>query len=117
MDEVMSGLDVIALSSLNEGTPLSIIEAQYFKKPVVCTNVGGVKDTVLDGKSGFLVNRNDPNAFTDRLRLLIDGQHLRQEMGEEGFQFASTKFSKQGEIDATKDFYHFLLHQKGRSLL
>jgi len=117
MDEVMSGLDVIALSSLNEGTPLSIIEAQYFKKPVVCTNVGGVKDTVLDGKSGFLVNRNDPNAFTDRLRLLIDGQHLRQEMGEEGFQFVSTKFSKQGEIDATEDFYHFLLHQKGRSLL
>ncbi len=43
MYEVMNGLDIIVLTSLNEGTPLSIIEAQFFKKPVVSTNVGGVK--------------------------------------------------------------------------
>ncbi len=109
MHKVMNGLDVIALSSLNEGTPLSVIEAQYFKKPVVCTNVGGVKDTVLDGKSGFLVDSKDAIAFTEKLRLLVEDQGLRNNMGEEGYKFVAARFSKKDEIGATKAFYKFLL--------
>jgi glycosyltransferase involved in cell wall biosynthesis len=115
VDEVMNGLDIVALSSLNEGTPLSIIEAQYFKKPVVSTDVGGVKDTVLDGRSGFLVASNDAIAFTEKLRLLIDDKNLRQAMGEEGHRFVSTRFSKQSEIQTMSDFYQLLLKQKSRS--
>jgi glycosyltransferase involved in cell wall biosynthesis len=112
IDKVMNGLDVIVLTSLNEGTPLSIIEGQYFRKPVVCTNVGGVKDTMLDGKSGFLVNNNDVIAFTQKLRLLIKNKDLRKEMGEQGYKYVSRKFSKQTEIEATKGLYLYLLKEK-----
>ncbi|MBW7952684.1 MAG: glycosyltransferase, partial [Chitinophagaceae bacterium] len=50
------GLDIVMLTSLNEGTPLSIIEAQFCGKPVIAINVGGVKDTFNSEKSGFLIN-------------------------------------------------------------
>lgn len=116
MYEVMNGLDIIVLTSLNEGTPLSIIEAEFFKKPVVSTNVGGVKDTMVDGKTGFLIESNNIITFIQKLRLLIEDEALRHKMGEEGYQFASAKFSKQQEIETTKAFYLGLLKQKGCTL-
>jgi glycosyltransferase involved in cell wall biosynthesis len=113
MYEVMNGLDIIVLTSLNEGTPLSIIEAQVFKRPVVATNVGGVKDTIVDGKTGFLSESNDVNSFSAKLRLLIENKDLRTSMGEEGNKFASARFSKKSEIEATKELYFTLLSKKG----
>lgn len=116
MNEVMSGLDIIVLTSLNEGTPLSIIEAHFFKKPVVSTNVGGVKDTMIDGTTGFLSESHDVTTFTTKLRLLIEDKPLRNKMGEEAYKFATAKFSKQKEIDTSRDFYFKLLKEKGYSL-
>lgn len=113
MYEVMNGLDIIVLTSLNEGTPLSIIEAQYFKKPVVSTNVGGVKDTMIEGLSGFLSESNDLATFTYNLRLLIDDKGLRDHMGVEGNKFVLERFSKQTEIKETMELYTRLLNQKG----
>lgn len=112
MYEVMNGLDIIVLTSLNEGTPLSIIEAQFFKRPVVSTNVGGVKDTMVNGKTGFVSESNDVAAFTNNLRLLINNKELRNKMGEEGYCFASAKFSKENEISITRQFYFALLKEK-----
>lgn len=113
MHEVMNGLDVIALTSLNEGTPLSVIEAQFYSRPVVSTNAGGVKDTMLDGVSGFIAEKTDVAAFSEKLRLLIENEDLRFKMGKAGHQFANNTFSKQKEIAATKEFYFDLLLQKG----
>jgi len=113
INEVMNGLDIVTLTSLNEGTPLSIIEAQFFKKPVVSTNVGGVKDTMEDAKTGFLVQKDDVKSFSEKITLLISNEDLRVRMGEEGYKFAEQRFSKQKEVDKTKEFYFSLLKQKG----
>jgi len=113
ISEVMNGLDIVVLTSLNEGTPLSIIEAQFFKKPVVATNVGGVKDSMEDGITGFLVEKNDIITFFKKLTLLINDEDMRARMGREGNKFASAKFSKQKEITVIKDLYFSLLRQKG----
>ncbi len=115
MDVVMNGLDIVALTSLNEGTPVSIIEAQFFKKPVVSTNVGGVKDTMTDGLTGFLAEKNGFTAFSQKLRLLIENRELCEKMGEEGYRFVSQKFAKEKEIVVTKQFYFDLLAKKGYS--
>jgi glycosyltransferase involved in cell wall biosynthesis len=53
MTSVYHGLDMVVLTSLNEGTPLSIIEAQFCGKPIIASNVGGVKDTFANKVSGF----------------------------------------------------------------
>jgi glycosyltransferase involved in cell wall biosynthesis len=109
----MSGLDIIALTSLNEGTPLSIIEAQFFKRPVVSTDVGGVRDTLEDGRTGFLIAKNDIESFCVKLSLLVNDDQLRVRMGEAGSQLAIERFSKQKEVERTKDFYFSLLQKKG----
>lgn len=72
MDEVINGLDIIALTSLNEGTPVTIIEALSAGKPVVSTNVGGVADIVEHGRNGFLTASNDTIAFTNHLLDLVN---------------------------------------------
>lgn len=110
--EVMNGLDIVVLTSLNEGTPLSIIEAEFFKKPIVCTNVGGVKDSMQDGVTGFLAEKDDVTTFCKKLSLLINNKELRNTMGEAGNRFASVKFSKQKEVTVTKELYFSLLKEK-----
>ena len=66
---VYAASDAIALTSANEGTPVTVIEAQAAGKPVVSTDVGGVRDIVADGVSGFVVPPGDVDAVADRLRL------------------------------------------------
>jgi glycosyltransferase involved in cell wall biosynthesis len=109
MSETMSGLDIVVLTSLNEGTPMSLLEAQYFKKAIVATDVGGVKDTLYDGVTGLLSEHDDVDAFILKLRLLIENKDLRLKMGEEGYKFVTTKFTKESEIVATRHLYFSLL--------
>jgi len=110
---VMNGLDIIVLTSLNEGTPLSLLEAQYFKRPVVATDVGGVRDSFKDGISGFLVKPGDITVFAQKVLLLADDKHLRGQMGEEGYRFVTTAFDKTHEVQATKQLFKALLQGKG----
>lgn len=113
INEVMNGLDIVVLTSLNEGTPLSIIEAQFFKKPVVATDAGGVKDSLEDGVTGFLIEKNDIAAFCEKLSLLANDKALRKTMGEAGNKFVSAAFSKQKEVTKIKELYYYLLNKNG----
>jgi glycosyltransferase involved in cell wall biosynthesis len=65
LPEIYADLDVAALSSINEGTPVSLIEAISSGVPVVATNVGGVSDVLRNGARGVLVPANDPEALAD----------------------------------------------------
>lgn len=110
--EVMNGLDIVVLTSLNEGTPLSIIEAQFFGKPVISTNVGGVKDTLIADETGFITEPQAVQDFATKTSLLINNPTLRNQMGESGQKFAVHKFSKLKEVESTRLFYKKLLQQK-----
>ena len=81
---IYAASDVVALTSANEGTPVTVIEAQAAGKPVVSTDVGGVRDIVTDGVSGFVVPPGDMDAVADRLRALAGDPGLRARLGEAG---------------------------------
>lgn len=81
MPNVYAALDVLALSSRNEGSPVSVIEAMAAGRPVVATRVGGVPDVVRDGVDGYLVSPADPAAMADALARLLTDEALRVEMG------------------------------------
>ena len=100
------GLDIVALTSSNEGTPMSIIEAQSCGKPVVATNVGGVRDTLIDEQTGFLVEPGDVQAMTRKLKRLIENAELRRQMGLKAIEFAAAQFSKQAEIENFRKLYN-----------
>ncbi|WP_165958195.1 glycosyltransferase [Segetibacter sp. 3557_3] len=112
MPTVVAGLDIIALTSLNEGTPVSLIEAQMGGKPVIAYDVGGVADTFLDNVSGYLVPKGDIETFTQKLSQLIGNPQLRQDMGEQGKVYCTQKFSKVSEVNATDNLYISLLAKR-----
>ncbi len=97
IQNILEGLDIVALTSFNEGTPLSLIEAQICGKPVVAVNVGGVKDTMIPNETGILIEHHDIKEFGDALILLIKDEVVRKEMGDKAKKFATEHFSKQKE--------------------
>jgi glycosyltransferase involved in cell wall biosynthesis len=111
MDQVYAGLDIVALTSFNEGTPVSIIEAQAAEKPVVSTDVGGVKDILQENISGFVTPVDDDDNFTKYLLQLIGDASLRKEMGVAGRKNVSTRYSFQRLVSDTKKFYDGLLNR------
>jgi len=79
-DCLFAAFDIVALTSDNEGTPVSIIEAQAAGKPVVCTNVGGVRDIVLENETGFISEKGDLHDFSNNMIRLIENPELKKEM-------------------------------------
>ncbi len=110
--EAIAGIDIVVLTSFNEGTGISLIEAQLFEKPVVATNVGGVRDTLIDGETGFLVDDFNLNDFVKKLQLLIHDKALRIQMGGNGKKFAQDRFSKEKEAAAINRLYNECLALK-----
>ena len=116
-------LDVVALTSRNEGTPLTLIEAMANARPVVATSVGGVVDllgdVVEDGpyqvcRRGIAVPPGDEDAFAAALSRIIHDQSLRQELGERGLEFVEVNYSKERLFEDIKHLYEELSHSKAQ---
>ncbi len=112
IDTVNAGADIIALTSLNEGTPVSLIEASAAGCPVVSTRVGGVESVVLEGKTGYLVERRDVDAFAARLARLAENPELRDQFGQAGAEHVRSKFAYQRLVSDMTALYHELLEKK-----
>jgi len=107
-----AGMDIIALTSNNEGTPVSLIEAQASGKPIVTTNVGGIEDIVLKNETAFLSPVGDEKAFAHNLLKLIEDADKRQKMSERGNEFIRNKFSYQRLCTDMASLYQGLLAGK-----
>ena len=115
-DEVYAGLDIVALSSLNEGTPVSLIEAQTAGKPIVSANVGGVADTVLPNQSALLTPSGDVEGFADALVKLIENETLRHEMGLLGNAHAKGNYHFTRLVGDVAQLYDEMLWQAAPEL-
>ncbi len=113
IDEVMAGLDIVAMTSFNEGTPVSLIEAQASNKPIVSTAVGGIEDIVVADKTALLSPNNDVEQFAGHLLQLIEQDALRSSFGSQGYEFVKEKFSFKRLVEDTGAFYEKLLRAKG----
>jgi glycosyltransferase involved in cell wall biosynthesis len=111
MDEVLAGLDIVALTSNNEGTPVSLIEAQAAGKPVISTRVGGVSDVVVDSKSGIIVEPGHAEKFAAGLLKLIECPQLRQSYSDYGRRHVEVKYSYQRLVSDMSDYYTRLIDE------
>lgn len=114
IDEVMAGLDVVAMTSFNEGTPVSLIEAQASNKPIVSTAVGGIEDIVIAGKTALLSPNNEVEPFAEHLLRLIEHDALRHSFGNQGYEFVKEKFGFKRLVEDTGEFYDKLLSAGSR---
>ena len=84
VERVYSGADISVLTSLNEGTPVSLIESLASRVPIISTEVGGIADFVADGTHGYLTKVNDDVLFADKIVTLANNKELRAEMAING---------------------------------
>ena len=108
IDEVNSGMDIICLTSLNEGTPVSLIEAQANGKPIVSTKTGGIKNIVLENKTALLSENNDLQSFSQNLLSLVNNSEKRQLFSKYGLE-KSEEFHYSKLINNIKKLYENLL--------
>ena len=107
--ELLRSMDVFVLPSLAEGISNTILEAMATGLPVVATDVGGNSELVLEGDTGFLVPRSDPDALAATIRRYTDDTGLRQEHGERARQRCETEFSIKVMVKNYQDLYDSLL--------
>lgn len=105
IDELWAGMDIATLTSHNEGTPVSLIEAHAAGLPAVSTRIGGVASIVEDGGSGRLLDERDPSALAGAWSELLEDEGLRNEWGKRGRERVQERFSVERLAKDTIDLY------------
>ena len=82
-----------------------IAEAMAYAKPVVGTRVGGIPEVIVDGESGFLVERRDVKALAEKIDLLAGNDGLREQMGQAGYRIAKSRFDQKNIVDKVINQY------------
>jgi glycosyltransferase involved in cell wall biosynthesis len=113
LDRIYADASVVALTSRNEGSPVSLIEAMAAACPVVATRVGGVPDLVEEGVTGCLAPPDDPGALAIPLIALLGDAGRRQALGAAARARVLPAFSAQRLVDDVDRLYRELL--RGRA--
>lgn len=103
IETALHGLDIVVLTSLNEGTPVSLIEAQAAGLPVVSTDVGGVRDVVIHQHSGYIASNKEQ--FISYTKTLVLDESLRKKIGKNGINVSLERFSVTSLVENTSKLY------------
>ncbi len=109
VDRVLAGCEIVCLTSWNEGTPVSLIEAQAAGKAIITTKVGGVENVVQPNITALLCEPGDEKIFSEHLCFLIDNSQKRQAMGAAGWSVVAEKFHYTRLTSDMSKLYHSLL--------
>jgi len=107
--EFLSEIDIYALVSGIDMSPLTLLEAQLMKKPVISTNVGGISELMKDNDTGFLVEKGDNDEWVKKISFLINNSSQAKKMGEKGRIFVKENFSWD---KIAEQFVEFLIENK-----
>jgi glycosyltransferase involved in cell wall biosynthesis len=105
----MSTWDVYAQPSVAEGFGIAALEAMAHGIPVVASDVGGLREIVIDGETGFLVSPKSPGRLAARIRELAEDPKLRARLGAAGRARAAKHFSRERECAEIQSAYEKLL--------
>jgi len=114
LPRIYADIDVVALTSLNEGTPVALIEAMAAARPVVATDVGGVRDVVVHGETGFVVPSGSAEAVAAAIGRLIRDPVASAAMGERGRARALSRFGSDRLVSEMATLLNDLLGQSQR---
>ncbi len=110
----LADLDVVVLSSRNEGTPVALIEALAAGRPVVATDVGGVRHVVQDGETGWLCPPGDAPALAALLQRVLANRHVAAGLAEEGRRRVAEHFGRARMVADHLALYRELVAPKQR---
>lgn len=110
---VLSISDVCVLSSSSEGFSNAILEYMAAGRPVVATDVGGAREAVVHGETGYLVSAGDDQQLAEHIISLLSDPDTARSMGESGKRRVNEKFSSVKQLQNVESLYTELLPQKG----
>lgn len=93
MEKTMAGFDLFVMTSFNEGLPMALLEAMNLNVPVLCTNVGGMKEMISDKVNGLLVESDDHSAMADEIIGLLDDRMRLDQLAVQAKTMLNSKFS------------------------
>ena len=114
IEKVLASADIVVLTSDNEGTPLSLIQAGMAGLPVVTTRVGSVPEVVLDGTTGIITSL-EVHEIADALEKLANSSDLRVHMGAAAKEFTMANFGVKRLIHDHEELYKKLLTNQAKS--
>ncbi|MBI3584775.1 MAG: glycosyltransferase [Nitrospinae bacterium] len=127
LENIYSDLDMVVITSFNEGTPVSVIEAMSAGKPVIATDVGGVRDLFTNSEfriqnselkfkkysEGILIDSNNSNSLAEGIKFLLSNPKLAEEMGKNGRVSVKGRFDIQRLVNDMEKMYEKLIEQGG----
>lgn len=102
---VMALSDLVVQPSLTESLPLTILEAMTQGKAIVATDVGSIREAVVEGETGLLVPPHDPAALAKAIIAMLENDHRRTAMGERGARLVRDRFSIATRVSQIHDVY------------
>ncbi len=108
IETVLAASDMVLLTSDNEGTPLSLIQAGMAKLPVVSTNVGSVREIVVDQETGILTDLT-ARSLANAIKELIEDASLREDMGLAAYDYTMQRYGVERLVDDHQNLYIELL--------
>lgn len=109
---IYSILDVVVLSSVTEGLPLTLLEALAHEKPVVATRVGGVPELIKDGETGILVNPKDSQGLANGILKILDNPEEAKKLAMRGRKLVEEKFNSKSMSERIEKLYYEVLNSK-----
>ena len=103
--ELLSISEICLLTSTAEGFSNSILEYMSAAKPVIATDVGGAKEAIIEGETGFLVESNDDRMLAEKLLLLLKDSKKAEIFGKKGKQIVEEKFSTEKQKQTLLSIY------------
>lgn len=97
--DLIFNADIVILPSLSEGFPNILLESAVMKKPIIAADVGGIKDIVIHGQSGFLMKPEDDKTFVEHLQKLMKDPLLRQQFGQIGHDHVVARYTLDKKLE------------------
>jgi glycosyltransferase involved in cell wall biosynthesis len=111
VEEILSAGDIFVHSAIAEACSYAILESMASEIPAVVTESGAAREQILDGKTGYVLSRDDMDGFASRLTELLQDEALRKRMGEQ----ARARWQECYRVDLASKKYHALYRSMVRS--
>ena len=111
VSRLISGFDLVVLASLHEGLPNAVMEAMTAGVPVVATAVGGTKELITDGQTGYLVPPANPAALGERIASTLANKDESRRLALRGLEYVKDIFGMNKMIESVETLYQELMNE------
>jgi glycosyltransferase involved in cell wall biosynthesis len=109
MPAVYAAMDIFVLPSLNEGLPMTVLEAMAASKPVIATRVGAIPSVIRDGENGLLVAPKDSEGLRNAVASLLNDPERRRRLGDQAHTWVSQNYTSEAMALKYREMYEEVL--------